>query len=392
MKNFAIFIYSRIGKNQGGPSGYLYNLIEGMNCLGEQVKLFSICQPQSSIKDRKISIFLKTSFNPIIVEICNILYIIKKGLLSRKNVNKEIHNYRIIHVHSCEDVFFLRKFIKYKGNIILTSHRPEPLYQERIEKLKIKYNTKWRFPLLHILMYYMEIFGYKESKAFIFPCEQTFITYKEFPGFAKYSINKPIEYVYTGVKKSQPTITKEDYRNMISINDDDKMISFIGRHNYIKGYDLLVLLSEKFEKDNIKVVCAGSNDLLSAPNSPIWIELGHINDPYNLINASDIVVIPNRKTYFDLIIIEALSLGKIVVTSDTGGNLDISKHTRGLRLFKSGDAESLYKVITEIFELKEEEKEILKNENLKFYNEFCTLEKFAENYLYAVNKICSKLQ
>ena len=51
-----------------------------------------------------------------------------------------------------------------------------------------------------------------------------------------------------------------------------------------------------------------------------WIEVGWTNDPHSLIAASDVFVLPNHETYFDLILLEVLSLGVPVVMSRTGGN------------------------------------------------------------------------
>ena len=41
------------------------------------------------------------------------------------------------------------------------------------------------------------------------------------------------------------------------------------------------------------------------------------NDPHSLINASDMFILPNKETYFDLIMLEVLSMGKIVLATNT---------------------------------------------------------------------------
>lgn len=383
MKNFAIFNYSDIGKNQGGPSGYLYNLFQGMKEINKDITFFRVMQGQQN--DSKIKTTNRS--NPIVEEIRSILYLIKKGFLCASKVSKEIHNFTVIHVHSCEDVFYLRSFVKYKGNIILTSHRPESLVEEKVTSLKIKCKTKWSFPLLKLQLQIIEKMGYKGSQGFIFPSPGAMSIYNQFPGFKKYSKEKPIGYVFTGSPKKVPNISLTEYRRKLSLNAEDKMICYIGRHNYIKGYDLLTSIAKRFENNGINVVCAGANNLLPSPDSSNWTELGFVSDPFNLINASDIVVIPNRNTYFDLIIVEILSLGKIVVTSDSGGNLDISRHTKGLRLFKSGDLESLYNEIISTFELTNDEKSKIANENIEFYNKYCTLDRFATNYIKTISTV-----
>ncbi|MFS0864570.1 glycosyltransferase family 4 protein [Fredinandcohnia sp. 179-A 10B2 NHS] len=386
-KKIAIFNYSGICKNTGGPSGYLYNLFEGLKEASTTIPLFSVVQTnkqQGGSTTPKIN-------SPFVQEIRSLLYLIKKGINCSKKVSKEIHEYDIIHTHSCEDVFYLRRFIKYNGKIILTSHRPQPLEDESVIPLKLKLGTKWNFPFFRFIITQIEKYGYKECSGFIFPSEGAMKIYNDFPGFKKFSKNKPINYVFTGAKIENPTIPTKDYREKLSLSKHDKVICYIGRHNYIKGYDLLVSLADRLEKEDIKVICAGAISGIPVPKNKNWIELGHISDPSNLINASDIVVIPNRNTYFDLIIVEILSLGKMIVTSKTGGNIDIAKQTKGLRLFKSGDSENLYQTIIDSFNLPAEEKEKLSDENLDFYNQNCTINKFTKNYMVALNKVCSKL-
>jgi len=383
MIDFAIFNYSGIGENQGGPRGYLYNLFIGFKEIGIDIPFFSITN-----NDINFNLPRKTS-NPLIEELKSIIYIFIKGFICYRKVNKNIHKFKIIHVHSNEDVFYLRKFIRYKGKIILTSHRPQPLADESVTPIILRSKTKWRFFFLKLLYKYIEQYGYKKSNGFIFPSEGAMKIYNYFPGFSKHINNKPIRYVYTGVPMKQPDISVEQYRNKLNISISDKMLCYIGRHNYIKGYDLLTSLVHRLEENNIKVVCAGANNLLPSPISNNWIEMGYINDTYNLVNASDVVVIPNRSTYFDLIIIEALSLGKIIVTSDTGGNLDIAKQTKGVMLFKNGDKESLYDTIIKAFSLSNEEKESYINENILFYMNHCTVDKFACNYLRAIKSLNS---
>ena len=60
-----------------------------------------------------------------------------------------------------------------------------------------------------------------------------------------------------------------------------------------------------------------------------WIEVGWTDEPHSLTNASDCLVVPNRQTYFDLVILEGLSLGIPIVTSMTGGNKYFKKEKCG---------------------------------------------------------------
>lgn len=385
---YAIYNSSGFGKNQGGPKGYLYNLFNGLNELNYQMKIFSLDDIDSIQSKKNNSYTKKKSIKDFIpLGFRSILYFYKYGIKIKNKINREVNSYDILHVHSSEDVYYLRKFLKYKGRIVLTVHRPESLAEEKIGALNINSEIPRKYRIMKVFMNRVEAFSYKTSDAFIFPSEHAMRIYNEFPGFKKYSKGKKIHYLFTGALLNKPTLGILEYRNKHNIPFDAKMVSYVGRHNYIKGYDLLVELEEKLRLKQIYTICAGAKSNITPENSQYWRELGYINDANNLINASDIVVIPNRNTYFDLVIIEILSHGKIVITSNTGGNIDIAKYTKGMVLFESGNLDSLYNAIINTTGLDENEKVKFQNQNLDFYNSYCSVVKFAQNYIDTVKNI-----
>ena len=153
----------------------------------------------------------------------------------------------------------------------------------------------------------------------------------------------------------------------------------------------MVDIFPKFEKDNVEFVIAGKIESDDYPKNERWHELGYISDAQNLMNASDVIVIPNRNTYFDLVILEALSLGKIVITSNTGGNIDISKDTDALVLFDNYEDESLFRAISEIKNMSKDNRNELEEAALHFYKENCTEQIFANNYIRIINDIKESL-
>lgn len=391
MKKIGVFFSGELSENKGGPNGYLYNLRQGLIHNSININFYTVNQnskknnskkSQNSFSDKE-----KNFFESLKLEFKVLAFYIKKGLKCNKIVESGYRSKEILHVHSSEDVFYLRRFLNYKGKIIFTPHRPECLADETITSLQLKNNTQYRFIVLRFFLNYLERFSYKKSDAFIFPSENSMNIYNNFPGFSIHSLNKPIQYVFTGVPYRKATINREEYRKKLGIKSDDKMICFIGRHNYIKGYDLLVKLSDKLLSEDIYVYCAGANNGIKSPKNDKWCELGYVSDPFNLINAADIVVIPNRNTYFDLICIEVLSIGTPLLSSNTGGNLDIKKLTNGIYLFENGNEESLLANIKEIFSLKTDDIENISSENKTFYQENCSLENFSEKYILALNNI-----
>lgn len=95
-----------------------------------------------------------------------------------------------------------------------------------------------------------------------------------------------------------------------------------------------------------------------------WIEVGWTNDPHSIIAASDVFVLPNKETYFDLIMLEVLSLGKLIVASNTGGNKYFSNFNEcGILLYNS--KEEAVSLIKKIMDLTSEEREKLGEANKK---------------------------
>ena len=173
------------------------------------------------------------------------------------------------------------------------------------------------------------------------------------------------------------------------LKNDHFKVCYIGRHNSIKGYDLLVKAAKKIEKidQDIKFVIAGR----LGPEYPDktlknWEELGWTNDPLSVESACNLFVLPNRETYFDLALIEALSVPSVVLVSDTGGNKYFRKFkTKAINFFKNGDIEDLVKKILLI--KNEYDTNKLKTENKKIYSNNFTSKIFAQNYVDVIENI-----
>lgn len=132
-----------------------------------------------------------------------------------------------------------------------------------------------------------------------------------------------------------------------------------------------------------KMIIAGASAYLENPS---WIEIGFTKDPYSLISAGDVFVLPNNETYFDLVMIEVLSLGKIVIASRTGGNKYYEKAgAKGVFLYDTlAEAEEL---VDKVKAMSKEERKKLEKENRCFYEKYLTSTVFYENYKKMVNEV-----
>lgn len=383
---FAIMNIQNAKQSAGGPAGYLYNLLQGFD-ESENLKkpLFFYLEDLVDTQASEGKTQSAGSMRDIFPGLRYLFYFIKRGLSFRhriKSITKEI---KLIHVHTSEAAIYLRCFAGYKENIILTPHRPETFKSEIINRLKNKKDRN--YIITGFLLDRLESLSYRCSDAFIFPCDEAQKIYYDFPGYKKYAERKPISYVYTGISLKDVTIKRETYRSKYGIPNDAFLVGYVGRHNTIKGYDRLVDLADTLRNNEIYVIVGGNYDISKVPKSSHWIELGYISDAQNLMNACDVIAVPNRNTYFDLVIIEALSHGKIVITSNTGGNINLSKETDALILFENTDPNGLYEKIQEVANMDCEVRKEKERKAYEFYLEHCTCKKFANEYVNAVCKI-----
>ena len=119
-----------------------------------------------------------------------------------------------------------------------------------------------------------------------------------------------------------------------------------------------------------------------------WIEIGWTKDPHSLIAASDVFVLPNHETYFDLILLEVLSLGTPVVMSRTGGNKYFEQFKQpGLKFYDTLD-EAKNKIL-EIKEMPSSDLNDAKNKILEMFKKEFTVEQFARNYVNIISEIAT---
>ena len=169
-------------------------------------------------------------------------------------------------------------------------------------------------------------------------------------------------------------------------------MSYIGRHNKVKGYDFLKELGIKvLEKYNDVVFVIGGE--ISGEILPIedknWVEFGWTKEGYNIIKNSDIFVLPNEKTYFDLILLEVLSMGTPVLLSETGGNKYFKKYDEsGLFYFEKYNLNQALEKFDMAYKLWKNKKLSLEGEkNYKIFEKDFTVNIFGENYAKLYDKI-----
>ena len=310
---------------RGGPYGVGYYYKKEIERHNDKDIEFLKSNYENITKKRKIKQLIPKTIVNLIKSLRQVWTI--KNLFNdkeNKSFNVDFNNYEIIHFHTTLHLFEARSQLKnYKGIVLLSSHSPVPLAQEICES----YGKIVHFFIPDVLEKYQMIDKYAFDRAdyFVFPCadaEEPYIN--AWPEYYNLKLKKHDRYRYvpSGISAVKNKRTRKEIFDELGLDENTFLISYVGRHNEVKGYDLLKKIGERIIHliDNSHFVICGDEKPLKGLESLQWSEIGWTTDQYSYISASDVFVLPNRETYFDLVMLEVLSLGKIVVASRTGGN------------------------------------------------------------------------
>jgi glycosyltransferase involved in cell wall biosynthesis len=241
-----------------------------------------------------------------------------KNFLSKSS--KPTSGYKILHFHSTLDLYFFSKIYDLSNyTILLTSHSPAPTHVEVYENFIAKgFDIKFA-ERKAAYQKQVDICAFSNADYLVFPCEGAVLPYRDFLNINKIS-SSIIRYVITSSAPLIPSVLPSDYKRKNNIPLDRKIISFIGRKNWIKGFDLFGEIMKRFEDDGRFFFLSAGSGSINLPAQSNYLDLGWTEDPASLVMASDLHIIPNRETFFDLGIIQSLSLNKPLITTKTGGN------------------------------------------------------------------------
>lgn len=301
---------------KGGPAGYLHNLRLGLEEIGAE--RFDFLPPagaayeQSKTLQKLVPARIKD-----LRRLHNFLSLLSRDVPAAVDYSR----YGAIHFHSTEDLYLHRKALEsYRGKVVLTSHSPCAYHEELIARLNPKDARRKAKSLARLEE--IDEYSFNRADCVIFPCEEAEEPYYHTWGkYAKVRDAGKLRYVPTGIVPANAKIDRREVRRRYGVPENAFLVCYAGRHNQIKGYDILKTAAMGLLADeDVWFLVAGREGPLYRPNHPRWIEAGWTGDPHSLMAASDVFVLPNRETFFDLIMLEVLSLGQVVVASRTGGN------------------------------------------------------------------------
>lgn len=375
----------------GGPKGYNYNLRDGLSKLSKTIEISYL--PGSSIgadfdkhildgiNNKTVSAWLKRmkKYGGCL-----------KTQYSCQHISQvNLSEYDAVHFQSTYSMYKVRDSLKnYNGIVILQSHTPTKPSKETYDNISEqgKYKIRWAKKIFD----QADEYAFDRADYIIFPCEEAeepyFNQWEDYKNIRQRNLSK-YRYLLTGTEQKRVSVDRKTVREKYEIPEDAFVVSYVGRHNNIKGYDVLKEMGNSFLKwDNTYCLVAGKEEPLTGLENNKWIEIGWTNDPHSLIHAADLFVLPNRETYFDLVLLEVLSLGQIVVASNTGGNKFFRVfHDSGIFLYEN--VEEALSIIKKISKMSVEEIQLLQEKNKKIYKDYFSNEVFAKSYMRLISEL-----
>jgi len=401
----------------GGPTGYLANLLDGLNWTANNenpVIVFNVLDKpkQNEVVEQDFlhRIAHKVFFKNNRLRGFYVNYISKYKRNSHKNYVSFLTNYnemycieelfkkinldetKTIHVHTVGDALKVKNHLNKVNNsdikIILTCHTPEATSIEYYKSYIADGYTEKKAKEIKKGWETVERKAFDAADIIIFPSKESMEPLKAtMDGFEELIAEKDIRFLATGAKKLKSTLTKEEAKKKYGV-EGKFVIGFVGRHNSVKGYDILQSAAKNIleQYENVCFLIGGTiSDTFPPLKHKNWIEAGWVN-PADLFMALDVFVLPNRMTYYDLVLLEVMSMGVPVIASATGGNISVQNDTGTLILYNNSPDDLSLK-LSEFIALPSNIREEMSVKIENAYNNHFTPIKFAERYKKIVNEI-----
>ena len=392
-------------KDTGGPAGYLYKVHEYLKQTPtDEIIFYSDIFADNSFEDSNWEILKKALLGKIPLKVIwgKIVRRLTKQTfdnfrmlfhtyyavppLSEKEINL-MNSVDYVHFHLISSVLRYYPYFKYiNSKTILTTHTPEPNITE-IEGYRsaVKRMTQYKWVKDKLLK--REAFGYQVVDYIMLPvptAQEAYTSNCPILKKAFYELQNKIFYVPTAIQESVSINQEKQKEYAEKLSSYPFKVCFIGRHNSIKGYDKLQDIAKScWQKNpNITFVIGGTEKPMMRLDDSRWIELGWI-DTSALLESIDMFVLPNKQTYFDLILLEVLRQGIPCILSETGGNKwFINKHINGIYGYEYDDVEAAANLIVHLsHKANTTEWSEIRSNCLEEFKRYYTMSTYVDTYL-----------
>lgn len=381
MKKVLIWHNFDLLERSGGPSTYLFQLKRVLNpelvdfFQGSSGNMETATSPVSGSGWKKI---IPAKLKHFVRINQNLKAELKELQQQTQHVSIDLGQYKAIHFHRTMDVYQALPVLKnFSGKVILTSHTPTAPW---LEKMGSILPVNWIRSSVKKSFQEIDNQALQRADIVLFPCEDAMEPYyQDWEHFGQLIRDKEMEYIPTGTSMINVQRTRQAIREELGIPENAFVVNYFGRHNTIKGYDYLKEIGEEVLKRNptIYFLIAGKESPLTGLKHDRWIEVGWTTDPFSYLNASDLFVLPNKQTYFDLVLLEVLSVGTRCLITNTGGNKYFRNYkSPGIDFFQYGNVNEAVQKIEAIAQ----EGSFDKSHLQQLFTTHFTVEIFGENY------------
>lgn len=376
----------------GGPAGYLYNLKLGLSSVSNNpIQIVTMSDTENRYFDggskKNFGRFAKIIPNHLIALSTLKRYVwqwqqpldFDQSSISRIEQSKAIVFHGAILARRYLSVIKKREGQK----IYIMPHGPTDYASEMIEDRVLRYGKTPFWDKTRDKLTDLELETYQLADGIIAPYKQSLDSYFTFDEAKRAVFQEiPLTEIPTGVSAMKPKRSRRDVLSSFGIPADKWIIGFFGRYHTHKGFDLFCKVAELClsRNDTRFVFVSAGAGTIEAPNLPNFFDLGWQKEGLpDLINAVDLVVSPNNFTYFDLLILEVMSLGKPVLASAVGGNLCLNKNSMGIELLTSLTSSSICQSLEALCLPDVLSK--MGDENRRVYEQMYSLKEFTNRHL-----------
>jgi len=299
---------------------------------------------------------------------------IEKGTEKEVKLDEKINGIKIKRFRSNQDKIdkiltknvtyfnFDKEFISLRSNIVIT-HTIHPHSFKALRLCKkynipcflvthAPFNVKRRFLLNLATSIYYNIKVKPILKNFT---KIIAITKWEIPYILKLGVKKEkIVYIANGIPDE---FFKEKIKKF-----QGKKILFLGRISQIKNIETLIKAFKKLNNKNLKLEIIGLVEKgyekirkLETENIKFLEPIYDLKKKIKKLQQADIFILPSKREAMPQSLIEAMALGKIVISSSTDGGKEIVKDNENGFLFEIGNEKKLKEKISDILDMNSSE-------------------------------------
>lgn len=388
--------------NIGGPSGYLYNIHEYL-CANpcEQIVFLSDLYPKQQLAtgkqeiSRKRRLIERIKNNHFLFRLNDLFFILWKqyhtyNVQLPDNIN--LNDYDFVHFHQVNDVRRYAPLLKHtRCKTILTTHSPCPMTDEQLA------GHPWYYRLFAFWLRWQERLCYEQADYLLFPCKEAREPYEKDVKISKLFHSQEYKFIYCPSAIQDVVIDENKMQKFseLGIPKDAFVITYFGRHNAIKGYDILKQVGERLlqKYPHLYFLCAGRGEI-GPLQHPRWIEMGFISNTAELLHQSNLYILPNRETYFDLVVLEVLRSATPIILAENGGNtsyLHLPEEERiGMSFCSTGEVDEFCAQTERYINLKTDnviQYHKFGERNRNLWEKRYAIDKFANNYLSIIDSL-----